>query len=215
MSTDFTSLWAMLARHIDQPAVMRALDAHFAATPVAPQATVTHELGRDAVLGRLVLSDVLDEDIAAARPDAPGFPLRLLFGELASRLHEERGFVLAAGLSYFFRAELEEDTRALLGVEVSRSFYAFELEPELRRRAAPLLAELMSGTLAHTRLEAHEDARAFDSSFMERAKDSDPSAGSPVSPQSFSLRVVASGLVKRKALVVTGRRATPARSDRR
>ena len=74
MSTDFTSLWAMLARHIDQPAVMRALDAHFAAKPVAPQATVTHELGRDAVLGRLVLSDVLDEDIAAARPDAPGLP---------------------------------------------------------------------------------------------------------------------------------------------
>lgn len=206
-----SDLWDTIGKHVDRDALRRALTAHFApaqnvqSAPVQNAPIAPKDPSRDAILGKLVLSDVLDDPITAARPDSPSFPLRLFFGELAARLADERGFVLAAGLSFYFRAEIEEDSRALLGVEVSRAFYDFSLEPELRRRVGPLLASLMSTALHHSQLFSVEDARVFDSATMERARGTDLSAASPVHARSFGLRVVASGLCKRKALVATGR----------
>lgn len=215
-SPDFTELWALLARHVDQEGARRALQARFSAPASGPTATPTRtggpDVSRDALLGKLVLSDVLDDTITAARPDSPSFPLRLLFGELAARLAEDAGFVLACGLSFYFRASMEEDTLAQYGVEVSRAFYAFPLEADLRRKCAPLVASLLNTALDNTELVSVDDAHVFDSASMERDRAADRSAASPVHPRSFFLRVVSSGLVKRKALVLTGRAETLERS---
>lgn len=202
MTPDFAELWALLARHVDQEGVRHALVARYG-TAALPGGQGAERVTRDALLGKLVLSDVLDETISAARPDSPSFPLRLFFGELAARLGEDAGFVLACGLSFFFRATMEEDTLAQYGIEVSRAFYAFPLEAELRRKCAPLVAALLNTALENSELVAL-DAHVFDSSTMERDRSADRSAASPVLPRSFFLRVVSSGLVKRKALVHTG-----------
>lgn len=203
MTPDFAELWALLAKHVDQDGARRALEARFGKPAAVAAAGVDHS--RDALLGKLVLSDVLDEAITAARPDSPNFPLRLFFGELAARLSEEPAFTLACGLSFYFRANLEEDSLAQYGVEVSRAFYTFPIEADLRRKCAPLVAALLTTALENTALVALEGAHVFDSASMERDRGSDRSAASPVLPRSFFLRVVASGLVKRKALVLTGR----------
>ena len=202
-------LWALIGRHVDQDGVRRELESRFERTATGGGGDVA----RDAILGRLVLSDVLDEEIAAARPDSPNFPLRLFFGELAARLADERVFTLAAGLSFFFRATLEEDSRAQYGVEVSRALYAAPLELELRRKSAPLVAALLTTQLENTELVPLGDGLVFDSATMERDRGSDRSAASPVLPRSFFLRVTSSGLVKRKALVVTGRAENLERSE--
>lgn len=212
MSSDFAELWALLARHVDQGGVERALAARFGA-PAAPAAPKDHS--RDALLGKLVLSDVLDDAITAARPDEPSFPLRLFFGELAARLAEESAFTLACGLSFYFRASLEEDSLAQYGVEVSRAFYAFPIDADLRRKCAPLVAALLTTALENTELVCLNDAHVFDSTTMERDRVADRSAASPVLPRSFFLRVRASGLVKRKALVVTGRAENLEKSEPR
>lgn len=168
------------------------------------------------MLGKLVLADVLDDSITAARPDSSSFPLRLFFGELAARLHEDAGLTLACALSFYFRGEMEEDSKAALGVEVSRAFYAFAIDPELRRRVAPLVARLLSTSLGKTQLVALDDAQSFDSATMDRDRDADPSAASPVAARSFLLRVTSTGAVRRKALVLTGQAArTPATPPRR
>ncbi len=210
---DFTELWALLARHIDQEGARRAIEARFGTPALAAAPAPAHS--RDALLGKLVLSDVLDEAITAARPDSPNFPLRLFFGELAARLAEERAFVLACGLSFYFRATLEEDSLAQYGVEVSRAFYAFPIDAELRRKCAPSVAALLTTALANTELVALEGAHVFDSTTMERDRGADRSAPSPVLARSFFLRVVASGLVKRKALVLTGRAEILEKSEAR
>lgn len=215
---DFADLWALLARHVDQDGVRRELASRFSTQPAAPAARAAApagDLSRDAILGKLVLSDVLDETISAARPDSSSFPLRLFFGELAARLGEEAGFLLACGLSFYFRASFEEDSRAQYGVEVSRAFYAFPLEADLRRKCAPLVAALLNTALESSELVALEGAHVFDSVTMERDRSADRSAASPVHPRSFFLRVVSSGLVKRKGLVHTGRAENLERSDLR
>jgi hypothetical protein len=212
VTPDFAELWALLAKHVDQEGARRAVEARFGSA-AAPAAAVDHS--RDALLGKLVLSDVLDDAITAARPDSPSFPLRLFFGELAARLSEERAFTLACGLSFYFRATLEEDSLAQYGVEVSRAFYAFPIDADLRRKCAPLVAALLTTQLENTELSCLEDAHVFDSATMERDRGADRSAASPVLPRSFFLRVVASGLVKRKALVVTGRAENLEKSERR
>lgn len=218
MSPDFAELWALLARHVDQEGARRALEARFGSPAPAAAArapVATGDVSRDALLGKLVLSDVLDDTITSARPDSASFPLRLLFGELAARLGEEPAFVLACGLSFYFRANMEEDTLAQYGVEVSRAFYAFPLDADLRRKCAPLIAALLTTALENTELLALDDAHVFDSATMERDRGADRSAASPVHPRSFFLRVVSSGLVKRKALVLTGRAETLERSESR
>ena len=212
MTPDFAELWALLAKHVDQEGARRALEARFAKPAAAAAAPVDHS--RDTLLGKLVLSDVLDDAIAAARPDSPNFPLRLFFGELAARLAEEPAFTLACGLSFYFRATLEEDSLAQYGVEVSRAFYAFPIDADLRRKCAPLVAALLTTALENTEL-VPVDGHVFDSATMERDRSADRSAASPVLPRSFFLRVVASGLVKRKALVHTGRAENLEKSEPR
>ncbi len=214
MSTDFAELWALLARHVDQDGVRRALEDRFGAAP-APRGHAALYPARDALLGKLVLSDVLDDTITAARPDSPSFPLRVFFGELAARLSEEPAFTLACGLSFYFRSALEEDSRAQYGIEVSRAFYAFPIDPDLRRTCAPLVAALLGTALENAELVCLNDPHVFDSATMERDRGADPSAASPVLPRSFFLRVAASGLVKRRALVHTGRAEELEKSERR
>src|SRR5687767_5399561 len=92
---------------------------------------VTPTTGAKRLLTRIVLGDILDESILAARPQERTFPLRLFFGELGRLLatDAEEGpestaadaaFTLASGLNFFFRASMDSESKARVGLEVSR-----------------------------------------------------------------------------------------------
>ena len=126
-----------------------------------------------------MLGDILDDAILGARPSDRTFPLRLFFSELGTLLaHEgeegpaahaaEMAFTLASGLNFFFRAEMDDEAKIRVGLEVSRQLYALAHDPgakmdsDMVSKAAPLLATLMSdraraGALRERR--SHEGVR--------------------------------------------------------
>jgi hypothetical protein len=185
------------------------------------------------VLERIVLGDILDEGILAARPEDRTFPLRLLFSELGSlmtadageRLAEtgnlptleqrthvaEQAFALASGLNFLFRASMDAEAKVRLAVEVSRQFYAVvrdaqrlgAMDAELVQKAAPLLAAIMSHELDRVRLESVDHVRLFDSQLHERTADADPTSSRILRPATFLCRLTTNNAVKAKAQVVT------------
>jgi hypothetical protein len=174
----------------------------------APNATA------DRLLSRIVLGDILDDSILSARPGDRTFPLRLFFSELGTMLgsthasdEADHAFTLASGLNFFFRAEMDGESRVRVALEVSRALYTLahvaKMDPEMVSKAAPLLAALMSGSLERVRLESVDHVRVFDSQLHERTAGSDPSGSRIVRPASFLCRVVANNAVKAKAQVVT------------
>lgn len=203
-----------LAEAIGATAPAAALTAEPAAEPPRPRA--------NKLLSRIVLGDILDDAILAARPSDRSFPLRVFFGELGQMLAcdedddgeggecihvAELAFSLASGLNFFFRAEMEDEARVRLAIEVSRAFYALaygaKVEAEIVAKAAPLLAALMSQSLERIKLESVDHAKLFDSQIHERTATSDKAGSRILRPASFLCRVATNNAVKAKAQVVT------------
>ncbi|MCC7535521.1 MAG: hypothetical protein IT379_04885 [Deltaproteobacteria bacterium] len=159
------------------------------------------------VLSKILLADVLDETILAARPGDPSFPLRMLLGELGEAIDDDVAFALASGLSFYFRVEMDDEATMRLGIEVSRLYYRFAaerpLEKDLVREASPLLARLMSAQVQRLRFESVDAAGVFDSGLHERVQTSDATRAAIRAPKSFLCRVVSNGMVRAKALVQT------------
>ena len=169
--------------------------------------------GTKRLLERIVLSDILDDAILGARPGDRTFPLRLFFGELGTLLasdadhHADSAFTLASGLSFFFRAAMDPESKIRVGLEVSRALYTLshdaQLDAEMVGKAAPLLAALMSTELERAKFESVDHSKIFDSQLHERAEGSDGSSARIVRPASFLCRVSTNNAVKAKAQVVT------------
>ncbi len=161
----------------------------------------------DVVMSRFVLGDLLDEAILGARPGDAAFPLRLVLGELGGRLEEDDGLVFAASLNLFFRAPMEDEDRAVVGIEASRAFYRFAkeaaIEQEARAQAAPLLAKLLGSQLARLRFEAVDHVPTFDSMVHEREAGANANSLRVIAPASFLCRVAATGAVRTRAGVHT------------
>lgn len=170
--------------------------------------------GTKKLLTKIVLGDILDDEILAARPQDRTFPLRLFFSELGTILAkedageaQEHAFSLASGLNFFFRTPMEPERKMWVGVETSRQLYALahsaKLEADLVAKAAPLLAALMTNELQRIKFESVDHVKVFDSQIHERAAGSDVTSSRVVRPATFLCRVAANNAVKAKAEVVT------------
>lgn len=161
----------------------------------------------DVVMSRFVLGDLLDDAILGARPGDDAFPLRVVLGELGERLEEDAALVLASALNLFFRAPMEDEDRAVVGIEASRAFYRFArdaaLEDDVRLQAAPLLAKLLGSQLSRLRFEAVDHTTTFDSNMHEREASANRSSHRVIAPASFLCRVAATGVIRIKAGVLT------------
>jgi len=161
----------------------------------------------DVVLSRFVLGDLLDDSILGARPADEAFPLRVVFGALGDNLEEDSALVLASALNLFFRAPMEDEDRAVVGIEASRAFYRFaaagRLEEEVRVQAAPLLAKLLGSQLARLRFESVDHHQTFDSKVHEREIGANASSLRLLAPASFLCRVGATGAIRTRAGVLT------------
>lgn len=212
-------------------AIERSLDPHDLAEVVrtyarGPRPTLPETLGDTTaptrgvtkLLTRIVLGDLLDDSILAARPQDRTFPLRLFFGELSRVLAEgaeegpaatasDAAFVVASGLNFFFRASMDSESKMRVGLEVSRQLYTLahvaRLDAELVTKSAPLLAALMNSELERLKFESVDHVKVFDSQLHERAAGSDPTAFNIVRPASFLCRVIANNTVKTRAEVHT------------
>jgi hypothetical protein len=194
-------------------AVLRSLDPEklrreLAACVASPGAENEAMVDSGEVLKRIVLADILDDTILAARPGDKPFPLRLFLGQVGEHLGTDHGFALASGLNFYFRAKMEEEDRARVGIEVSRLYYAFAatdgaMEPELARLVSPLLASLMSTEIKRLRLESVDHASVFDSQVHEREERADKSSARIRMPATFLCRVSANNAVRVKARVLT------------
>lgn len=196
-------------------AVAEAIDKVFAEeTPPPSTPREEHAPSPEAkkLLERIVLSDILGDDILSARPSDRSFPLRLFFAELGALLTKddavaEHAFTLASGLNFFFRAEMDAEAKVRVGIEISRALYALaheaRMDPELVAKAAPLVATLMSTELERVKLESVDHVKVFDSAIHERTASSDPSGSRIVRPASFLCRIATNNAVKAKAQVVT------------
>ncbi|HVJ90560.1 MAG TPA: hypothetical protein VM580_12215 [Labilithrix sp.] len=210
--------------------IERSVDAHDIADVVralarGPRPTMPESLndspptaGATRLLTRIVLGDILDDSILAARPHDRTFPLRLFFGELGRLLATDAedgpagtaadaAFTLASGLNFFFRAPMDDESKMRVGYAASRQLYSVaqtaNLDPELVRTAAPLLATLMSNELERVKFESVDHIKVFDSQLHERLPGSDPTSFGIVRPASFLCRVAANNTVKWKAEVLT------------
>ena len=179
-----------------------------------PPPVAAPSAGTKKLLTKIVLGDILADDILGARPADRTFPLRLFFSELGTILAKEEtddasdiAFALASGLNFFFRAPMDPERKMWVGVETSRQLYALatvaRLESDLVEKATPLLAALMTSELQRIKFESVDHMKVFDSSLHERADGSDATASRIVRPASFLCRVVANNAVKAKAEVVT------------
>lgn len=203
-----------LARSIDAAKLREALG------PIAPSAPASDappgstgrglpsgEIPADAILGRLLLSDLLDPSILGARQGDRSFPLRVLLSRVGADLARDAAFAFATGLNFYFRAAMDEEAKLRVGLEVSRCFYEFAAEAALSRdevqQVAPLLATLMNGELARVRFESVDHAAVFDSQLHERAPTADATRSALTSAMTFLCRVAKTGLVRAKAVVCT------------
>lgn len=209
-------------------AIEKSVDAHELAEvvrafargprPTHPEGFPEATAGAQRLLTRIVLGDILDDSILAARPADRTFPLRLFFGELGRLLASDSdegsaaaasdaAFTLASGLNFFFRASMDGESKMRVGLEVSRQLYIVaktaRLDGELVAKSAPLLAALMTNELERLKFESVDHIKVFDSQLHERAEGSDPTAFNVVRPASFLCRVAANNAVKAKAEVLT------------
>ena len=179
-----------------------------------PPAVAAPSTGTKKLLTKIVLGDILADDILGARPADRTFPLRLFFSELGTILAKEEAddasdiaFALASGLNFFFRAPMDAERKMWVGIETSRQLYALaaaaRLESDLVAKATPLLAALMTNEIQRIKFESVDHMRVFDSTVHERAEGSDASASRVVRPASFLCRVASNNAVKAKAEVVT------------
>jgi len=195
---------------VDPGALDHALSRARAATPTptpTPTATPTATATSSADLAsRLLLVDILDDDILGARSGDRPYPLRLLLTHLGDTLGG-KGFELACALNVFFRVEMDEEAKMRLGLETSRLYYRFAaeagLEAALVGSASPLLASLLGGQLPRLRFESVDHQKVFDSSVHERAAGSDAASAAIRQAQSFLCRVSATGMVRARAAVRT------------
>jgi len=159
------------------------------------------------VLSKIVLSDMLDDSILAARQGDKAYPLRLLLGQLASSLEDDVAFAFACGLNFYFRAPMVEEEKVRVGFEVSRLFYRMarqgKLDSDLTPRVAPLLADLLSTELSKLRFESVDHAPTFDSRSHEREEGSSATSAKVSLPASFIVLVSANKMVRIKAQVWT------------
>lgn len=195
-----------LVRSVDREALGRALQKLAPRATPAPNPRGSSKTA-DAVLHRIVLSDILDDSILGARPGETSYPVRMFFGTLGDELEDDTAFALANGLNFFFRAAMDEEAKITVALEVSRLYYRFAserpLDAELTRALSPLLARLMSTELTSVALEAVDGVKVFDSSVHDRAPGSDGTSPKIVGPKSFLSRVVSNGRIRSKALVRT------------
>jgi hypothetical protein len=170
--------------------------------------------GAQRLLTRIVLGDILDDGILAARPADAAFPLRLFFGELSRLLAADdqetigdQAFTLASGLNFFFRATMDPEAKMRVGLEVSKQLYALASAAQLDRhvvaKSTPLLAALMTNELERLKFESVDHIKVFDSQLHERAHGSDPTSFAIQRPASFLVRVATNNAVKAKAEVLT------------
>lgn len=188
--------------------LVSALAAAVGSEPAAAATTATSSGAADRLLTRIVLGDILDDAILSARPGDRTFPLRLLFSELGGALTKDGdeadlAFTMASGLNFFFRAEMDPESKVRVALEVSRAMYALPASEEVVSKAAPLLAALMSNALERVKLESVDHIKVFDSQLHERTPRSDPSSSRIVRPATFLCRVLSNNAVKAKAQVVT------------
>lgn len=209
------SLVEAIVRSIDEDKLRRELARATGVEGAAPTPAALPPSGDRAdgnakpsdVLDKIVMADILDDAILGARAGDKGFPLRLFFGQLGGGLAGEVAFTLASGLNFYFRADMDEEPKMRLGLEVSRLYYRFAEEAgqgaAARAQTSPLLATLMSGGLARLRFESVDHATVFDSAVHEREEGSSASSASIARPASFLCRVPATGVVRAKARVRT------------
>lgn len=207
------ALLEALTRSIDPERLRAELGARLSAPQEGGPQQGEVEMGSTAsgvgsrVLERFAMADLLDDSILGARPGQGSFPLRLFFGSLSERADEELAFALGSALNFFFRAEMDEETRARVGLEASRLYYRFAaetaMEAKLRREVSPLLARLLTTQLERLRLEAVDHVPVFDSEIHERSAGSDGTRAAVSEPLSFLCRIAGNDRVKQRALVRT------------
>jgi len=186
--------------------------------PTLSDAEPAPTAGAQKLLTRIVLGDILDDGILAARPNDPAFPLRLFFGELSRLLAadadepggesvSDQAFTLASGLNFFFRAMMDPEAKMRVGIEVSKQLYALahaaSLDRHIVSKSTPLLAALMTNELERLKFESVDHIKVFDSQLHERAPGSDPTSHAIVRPASFLCRVASNNAIKAKAEVFT------------
>ncbi|MBX3230049.1 MAG: hypothetical protein KIT84_25555 [Labilithrix sp.] len=169
--------------------------------------------GAQKLLTRIVLGDILDDGILAARPSDPAFPLRLFFAELSRLLgtdvetFSDHAFVLASGLNFFFRATMDPEAKMRVGIEVSKQLYslahAAQIDRHIFAKSTPLLAALMTNELERLKFESVDHIKVFDSALHERAPGADPTSFAISRPASFLCRVASNNAIKVKAEVHT------------
>jgi len=195
-------LVAAIVASVDGPAIDAAL-AHARASTSTPASTST---STSDLASRLLLVDLLDDDILGAKTGDRPYPLRLLFTLLGEDL-TGAGFDLACALNVFFRVEMDDEAKMRLGVETSRLYYRFVRDrandPGLVSVLSPLVASLLSGQLERLRFESVDHQKIFDSALHERAADSDGGSAAIREPLTFLCRVSATGMVRARATVRT------------
>ena len=195
-------LVAAIVASVDGPAIDAAL-AHARASTSTPASTST---STSDLASRLLLVDLLDDDILGAKTGDRPYPLRLLFTLLGEDL-TGAGFDLACALNVFFRVEMDDEAKMRLGVEASRLYYRFvrekAIDPAIVAPLSPLLASLLSGQLERLRFESVDHQRVFDGAAHERAPGSDGTCATIREASTFLCRVSATGMVRARAMVRT------------
>ncbi|HHH30642.1 MAG TPA: hypothetical protein ENK57_20185 [Polyangiaceae bacterium] len=170
-----------------------------APAPAVPDSAV-------AMQKRFGMVDILDDSILDARQGDSAFPLRLLFSELTEHGGEDVAFAFACGINMYFRANMGEEARVRVGLEVSRLYYQFAreaLDDKLRRAASPLLAQLMTTQLETLELRHVDEGAMFDSALHERAPGADATSPRIKRPVTFLCRVAGTQRARIKAAVTT------------
>ncbi len=158
----------------------------------------------DVLNSRIVLGDVLDDGILSSRPGDPGFPLRVLFGDLAAKVATDEGaLALAGALNLYFRADAEEDAKVTVGLLASRLYYATTEDSKERAKTSVLFAKLLSTEVTRVRYEAVDHVVTFDSEIHEREPGARQHESRITAPRSFLVRVASTNAVRHKARVQT------------
>lgn len=157
------------------------------------------------MLERLVLADLLDDEILGARPGSPHFPLRSFMAELGQALDRDDALALAAGLNFMLRAALDEDEKVLVGFEVGRAYYRFAdaIGLEGKEELSPLVAELLSSASERATFESIDHLQTFDSALCERDRGARQTNVRIARPTSFLVRLRANKAIRMKARVLT------------
>jgi hypothetical protein len=160
-----------------------------------------------AVQKKVLLEDILDDSILAAKATDKSFPLRIFFSTLGEALDDDVAFAVTSGLNFFFRWSMDEEVKMRVGLEISRGYYELVLAGKVDRPTAqklsPLFAALLSTELSRVRFEAVDHLTTFDSAQHERDEASNKENAAVRQPMTFLARVTGNNAVRVKALVRT------------